>query len=69
MALACEPSIDYCLCFDQRTQDAIEIYLLATWANSGTPPATEFGFLLQDEADGGGFILLNDGGRISIQTT
>lgn len=67
MPLTCEPSIDYCLCFDQRTQDSVEIYLLATWANAGSPPPTEFGFLLQDEDSGGGYILLNDGGRIAIQ--
>lgn len=67
MALPCEPTFSPCLCFDQRTQDAVEIYLLATWANAGVPPATEFGFLLQDEASGGGFILLDDGGRIEIQ--
>lgn len=67
MPMTCEPTFNVCLCFDQRTQDAVEIYLLATWANAGTPPPSEFGFLIQDEADGGDFILLDDGGRISIQ--
>lgn len=67
MPMVCEPTVNYCLCFDQRTQDALEIYLLATWVNGGTPAPTEFGFLLQDQADSGGYILLDDGGRIAIQ--
>lgn len=51
----------------QNVQDSIEIYVLATWANGGTPPPTQFGFLIQDAADGGGYILLNNGGKIAIQ--
>lgn len=67
MPMICVPTVDFCLCFDSRMQDAVEIYLLATWANGGTPPPTEFAFLKLDAASGGGFVLLNDGGKIAIQ--
>lgn len=71
MAISCDPHdlavAARCYCFDNALSDAVAIYLLCAWANEGQDPAKQ-GYLIQDEADGGGFILLNDGGRIIVQT-
>lgn len=69
--MSCDPdevAVDSrCLCSDSRTLDRMIIVLLCTWANGGTPPSGH-GFLRQDTEDGGGFIILDDGGKIIINT-
>ena len=44
MAISCDTSDlateGRCFCFDRRLQDAVEIYLLCTWAGGGVPAET-----------------------------